>query len=116
MSARLAYFHQPFQSRLPSTRVIHRQQSCISYLLQRLVVDETCGILGDLELSFLNLFAELPEERLVVSWRAMSEGWRIRHSTALLISVYSHGRVWGPTEPLRATRDGDKEVKRQLFK
>jgi len=85
MSARLAYFRQPFQSRLPSTRVIHRQQSCISYLLQRLVVDETRGILRDLELPFLDLFAELPEERLVVSWRAMCEGWRIRHSIALLM-------------------------------
>jgi hypothetical protein len=85
MSALLAYFRRPFQPRLPSIRVIYRQQSRISYLLQRLVVDETRGILGDLELSFLDLLAKLPEERLVVSWRAMSKGWRIRHSIALLM-------------------------------
>jgi hypothetical protein len=81
----LAYFSRPFQPRLPSKRVIYRQQSCISYLLQRLVVDETRSILGDLELSFLDLLAKLPEERLVVSWRAVSEGWRFRHSIAFLM-------------------------------
>lgn len=85
MSAPLAYFCRSFQPRLPSTRVIYRQQSCISYLLQCLVVDETRGILRDLELSFLDLLAKLPEERLVVSWQAMSEGWRICHSIALLM-------------------------------
>lgn len=31
-----------------------------AYLLQSLVVDEACGILGNLELPLLNLLAELP--------------------------------------------------------
>ena len=38
-----------------------------AYLLERLVVDKTGGILGNLELSFLDLFAKLPEQWLVVS-------------------------------------------------
>ena len=80
----LAYFRRPFQPRLPSTRVILSPAFRNSYLLQRLVVDETRGILGDVELSFLDLLAKLPEERRVVSWRALSEEWRIRHSIALL--------------------------------
>jgi hypothetical protein len=33
-----------------------------TYLLQGLVVDEACSILGDLELAFLDLLAKLPEE------------------------------------------------------
>lgn len=33
-----------------------------TYLLERLIVDEACGILGNLELSFLDLLAKLPME------------------------------------------------------
>jgi hypothetical protein len=33
-----------------------------TYLLERLIVDEARGILGNLELSFLDLLAKLPME------------------------------------------------------
>ena len=35
------------------------------HLFQRLVVDETRSVLGDIQLAFLEIFAELPVSRII---------------------------------------------------
>lgn len=61
-----------------------------AYLLECLVVDKTGRILGNLELSFLDLLAKLPEQWLVVSWPTLCREWSICRSTTFLTFGFTY--------------------------
>lgn len=75
-----------------------------SYLLQRLVVNKTCGIFGYLELAFLDMFAELPARRIHMSIDRKERGVKGRESFKP-----STGNFFGYTYMVSTTDTGPQQ-------
>lgn len=76
----------------------------MTYLFERLVVDETRSILGDLELPFLDLLAELPT-RAAADQRVKSD---IACRKLEEISEDVHNAVLAPAKPSRAESEWEE--------
>jgi hypothetical protein len=78
-----------------------------TYLLQRLVVNEACSILGNLELAFLDLLAKLPGRgRGILAHGSSLTGREERDMQLSATNTrelrYAHNSVLAPAEPGRA--------------
>ena len=68
------------------------------YLFKGLIVHETGGIFRNLELSFLDLLAKLPMQRLVISRGTRAESWIVGHANVSVgetayLDIYLHDEL-----------------------